>query len=185
MKKTALAVSLGLFVAMTGTSAFAASSTGQINFLGNINDNTCPIDPIDPGTGAPGPINLGEVAAIDFGGAADTEVGGREFALRVKDGAACGFADGDTATLTFTSTHGNAGTGGKYYGIQTGGATGVALMIKDNDGKHVDSGTPSKGYPLNATGETRMLFNANYRSTSAAVTKGPVIANINFVATYP
>lgn len=185
MKKSVLAMSLGLLAAMAGTSAIADTSTGQINFTGNINANTCPIDPIDPGTGAPGPINLGDVAAVDFGGVADTEVGGREFALRVKDGAVCGFADGDTATVTFTSTHGSAGTDGKYYGIQTGGASGVALMIKDNEETHIDSGTPSKAYPLNATGETRMIFHTKYRSTSSTVTAGPVIANINFVATYP
>ncbi|KAB0488510.1 major type 1 subunit fimbrin (pilin) [Pseudomonas reinekei] len=184
MNKTLLALTLGLAASVAGTSAFA-SSVGQINFTGNINANTCPIDAIDPGTGATGPINLGSVAAPDFGGAADTEVGGREFALRIKDGAVCGFAPGDTASVRFDSTHGSAGTGGRYYAIQTGGATGVALAIKDNDGKHVDSGTQSKDYPLNATGETRMIFNAKYRSTAATVVPGPVIANINFLVTLP
>ncbi|WP_434601549.1 fimbrial protein [Pseudomonas sp. Z4-7] len=185
MKKNLLAASLGLVTALAGASAFAGTSSGQINFTGLINANTCPIEPIDPGSGAPGPINLGEVAALDFAGVADTEVGGREFALRVKDGTACGFSAGDTAEVTFTSTHGSAGTDGKYYGIQTGGATGVALTIKDNDNAPIDSGTPSKAYPLNPTGETRMIFHAKYRSISATVTPGPVIANINFVATYP
>ncbi|HEF4759439.1 TPA: type 1 fimbrial protein [Pseudomonas putida] len=185
MKKSLLAVSLGLMAAIAGTSAFAATSTGQINFIGTINANTCPIDPIDPGTGAPGPINLGNVAAADFGGVADTEVGGREFALRVKDGAACGFGPSDSATVTFTSTHGNAGTGGRYYAIQTGGAGGIALTLKDRNNGAIDSGTPSIPYPLNETGETRMIFNAKYRSISTTVTPGPVVANINFVATYP
>ncbi|MFU2326191.1 fimbrial protein [Pseudomonas sp. NFX98] len=184
MNKTLLALTLGLAASVAGTSAFA-DSVGQINFTGNINANTCPIDAIDPGTGATGPINLGSVAVPDFGGAADTEVGGREFALRIKDGAVCGFVPGDTASVQFDSTHGNAGTGGRYYGIQTGGATGVALAIQDNDGKHVDSGTQSKDYPLNAIGETRMIFNAKYRSTSATVVPGPVIANINFLVTLP
>jgi major type 1 subunit fimbrin (pilin) len=185
MKKSVLAASLGLIAALVGHSAFAATSTGLINFTGIINANTCPIDPIDPGTGAPGPISLGSVAAVEFRGAADVEAGGREFALRVKDGAACGFGASDTATVTFTSTHGNAGTGGRYYAIQAGGATGVALTIKDNENTPIDSGTPSKAYPLNAAGETRMMFQARYRSTSATVVPGPVIANINFVATYP
>ena len=154
MKKSLLALTLGLATTLVGTAAFAADSTGQINFTGNINANTCPIEPIDPGTGAPGPINLGSVSVIDFGGATDKEVGGREFALRIKDGAACAITIGDMAKVRFDSTHGNAGTGGKYYAIQTGGATGVALAINDNDGKHVDSGTQSKDYPLNATGKT-------------------------------
>lgn len=185
MNSTVLAAALGLMTALAGTSAFAATSSGQINFTGNINANTCPIEPIDPGSGAPGPLPLGDVAALDFGGAAGTEAGGREFALRVKDGAACGFQAGDTATVTFTSTHGSVGTDGKYYGIQAGGASGVALTIKDNDNLPIDSGTDSKAYPLNPTGETRMMFTAKYRSISATVTPGPVIANINFVATYP
>jgi type 1 fimbria pilin len=184
MSKTLLALTLGLAASLAGTSAFA-NSVGQINFTGNINANTCPIDAIDPGTGATGPINLGSVAVPDFGGVADTEVGGREFALRIKDGVVCGFTAGDTATVQFDSTHGNVGTDGKYYGIQTGGAGGVALAIKDNDGKHVDSGTQSKAYLLNPIGETRMIFNAKYRSTAAAVTAGPVIANINFLVTLP
>jgi major type 1 subunit fimbrin (pilin) len=182
MKKSLLALTLGLAAGLAGTSAFAG--TGQVNFTGNIVAATCPIDAIDPGTGATGPLNLGTVAVADFGGI-DKEAGGREFALRIKDGAVCSFSAGDTATVQFTSTHGNAGTTGKYYGIQTGGATGVALTIKDNDGKHIDSATQSKPYPLNATGETRMIFHAKYRSTSAAVVPGPVIANINFVATLP
>jgi major type 1 subunit fimbrin (pilin) len=184
MNKTLIALSLGLAASLAGTSAFA-NSVGQVNFTGNINANTCPVYPIDPGTGAPGPINLGSVAVVDFGGAADTETGGREFALQIKDGAACGFSAGDTATVRFDSTHGNAGTDGKYYGIQTGGATGVALAIKDKDGNNVDSGTPSRPYPLNAIGETRMAFHAKYRSTAATVVQGPVIANINFLVTLP
>lgn len=185
MNKSLLALTLGLAASLAGTSAFAATSVGQVNFTGNINANTCPIDPIDPGTGTTGPINLGSVAVADFGGAADKEVGGREFALRIKDGAACGFTGSPTATVRFDSTHGAAGTDGKYYGIQTGGATGVALTIKDNDGKHIDSGTASKAYPLNLIGETRMMFNAGYRSTSATVAAGPVIANVNFLVTLP
>ncbi|MHC8320130.1 fimbrial protein [Pseudomonas sp. GB2N2] len=184
MTKTLLALTLGLATSLVGTAAFA-NSVGQINFTGNINANTCPIEPIDPGTGAPGPINLGSVAVPDFNGAADTEVGGREFALRIKDGEVCGFEADDTVTVRFDSTHGNAGTGGKYYGIQTGGATGVALAIKDNDGTHVDSGTDSKPYPVNVTGETRLIFNAKYRSSTPLVTAGPVIANINFLVTLP
>lgn len=185
MTKSLLALTLGLAAGLAGTSAVAAPSTGQINFTGNINTNTCPIDPIDPSTGAPGPIFMGDVAVADFGGNADQEAGGREFALRIKDGAACGFTAGETATVQFTSTHGNAGTDGKYYGIQTGGAEGVALAIKDNDSTHVDHGTDPKAYPLNETGETRMVFNAKYRSTTANVVGGPVIANINFVVALP
>lgn len=184
MKKSLLALTLGLATSLVGTSAFA-NSVGQINFTGTINANTCPVEPIDPGTGVSGPIPLGNVAAIDFGGAVDREVGGREFALRIKDGAVCGFTAGDTATVQFTSTHGNAGTGGKYYGIQTGGARGVGLAIKDNLGANIDHGIQSKAYPLNATGETRMIFNAKYISTLAAVTPGPVIANIDFLVTFP
>ncbi|MBZ9783821.1 type 1 fimbrial protein [Pseudomonas sp. REP124] len=184
MKKSLIALTLGLAASLAGTSAFA-NSVGQVNFTGNINANTCPVYPIDPGTGAPGPINLGSVAAVDFGGTVGTEVGGREFALLIKDGAACNFAVGDTATVQFDSTHGNAGTDGKYYGIQTGGALGVALAIKDNDDKHIDSGTQSKAYPLNPVGETRMMFNTKYRSVAATVAPGPVIANVNFIVALP
>jgi major type 1 subunit fimbrin (pilin) len=185
MKKSILAASLGLVAAMAGASAFAGTSVGQINFIGNINANTCAIIPVDPGNKKPGPINLGEYSVVHFGGVADTEVGGREFGLLVEDGAACGFGTGASATVTFTSSHGSAGTGGKYYGIQTGGAEGIALTIKDNDGRPIDSGTPSKAYPLNQTGETVLIFNAKYRSLSTTVNPGPVVANINFVATYP
>ena len=78
-----------------------------------------------------------------------------------------------------------SGTKNNVFGIQTGGATGVALAIKDNDGTNVDSGTDSKPYPVNATGETRLIFNAKYRSSTPVVTAGPVIANINFLVTLP
>lgn len=52
MKTSALALTLGMAATLAGTGAFAATSTGQINFTGNVNANTCPVIPVIPG--APG-----------------------------------------------------------------------------------------------------------------------------------
>lgn len=174
MKKTLLALALGL----SGTAAFA--NTGSINFYGQVHAGTCPIVIIDPQTGLPmSRIHMGNVNAAQFE-TVGAEAASRPFAMRVTPGSGCTVTTGK-GSVTFTGAYGGAGTGNALYAMQPGGATGVALTIKDDTGAPVVNGTLSKEYDLDDTNPTDMLFSAAYRSVDAAVTAGQANTDIQFV----
>lgn len=168
---------------LAGTQAFA--NTGTINFSGKINGSTCPIEIINPDSGAIGNlVQMGAPLVSDFG-AVGSEAGGRSFAMRVSGGAACGLDpdNPNTATVTFTGVQGGAGPGGTLYAIKTigGAATGIAVALKDRSGSLVNNGEASAEYPLDALDPTDMYFTAVYKSTAATVTAGAADADIAFV----
>ncbi len=178
MKTSLFALPLGLALSLAATSAFA--TTGTINFSGKITSATCPIEIVNPESGAVGNlVPLGAVDAGDFKGIG-TEGGGRGFQMRITPSSSCSLTPGKLdATVTFTSVQGG---GGDHYGIKpvAGAATGVAVAIKDNTNTLVKHGTQSAIYPLNELEPTLMYFTALYIATAANVTAGPADADVNF-----
>ncbi|MHC8305643.1 fimbrial protein [Pseudomonas sp. PB3P13] len=176
MKTSLLALPLGLALSMAATSALAFD--GTINFAGKITSATCPIQIVNPESGAVGNlVPMGSVDAGDFSGSG-TEGGGRGFQMRLTPDSTC-VIDKFNAKVTFTSVQGG---GGDHYGIKNvaGAATGVAVGIKDNTNTLVKNGTASAVYPLSATDPTLMYFTAVYVATADAVTPGPADADVNF-----
>ncbi|MNF52752.1 Type-1 fimbrial protein, A chain precursor [compost metagenome] len=181
MKKSLLTLPLGLALALAGQAAFAL--TGTINFQGRIDSVTCPIDVIDPVTGAPGgPILIGYTYTDKFPNVGDESVG-KTFQLKITPGAGCTVPPGSTAaTVTFSSVHGGVGPGNELYGLKplTGVATGLGVAIKDNLGALIPNGGTSKSYPISITDPSTMAFHAVYKSHAATVTAGPAEADVNF-----
>lgn len=181
MKKTLIPVVLGL--GLMSSAAFA--NTGSINFYGQVHAGTCPIEIIDPSTGLPvSRINMGNVSASQFG-TVGAEAASRAFGMRITPGSGCVIAAGDNANVTFTGAYGGAGTGGTLYALEPGGATNLALIIKDNTGTPVANGAPSKDYPLSDTTPTTLIFSAAYQSTGAAVTAGTANTDVQFLVDIP
>lgn len=177
MKKSLLALSLGLAASFAGTSAFA--NTGDINFEGMITNSTCPIDVINPGDHSVGNlVKMVSVEASRFTGIGQ-EYGGKDFALRVKGGPGCILDPNNPnfAKVTFTGP-----PSGDYYAVTPGddGAKGVAIALRDRNGVLMPSGFESAAYPLNPTPPTDLRFTATYRSILGAVTGGVASANIGF-----
>ncbi|WP_085664913.1 MULTISPECIES: fimbrial protein [Pseudomonas] len=176
MKKTLMVLALSL----ASSTAFAA--TDKILFKGHINGGgTCPIEVVEPGMGGLGWVDLGVYPVKYF--ASNTSTTDVAFALRVEVDGTCAFNPGDVATVKFDSLNGDDPTG-KYYGIRTDGADGLALEIKDEDGTSIPPRTDSKEYPLASTGTTDMKFYASLIKTGT-VTDGAANADLNFVVALP
>lgn len=177
MKK--ILTALGLAVA--ASTAHALPDTGTILFTGKINGNTCSIEIVDPYNGAVlNPIVLPEAEASQLTGGVDKESSPIGFGLSITAGTSCD-PTGKKGYVSFSGTDGPAGAGNILHALHKGSAPGVALAIKDNTGTVIPWGAESKGYDLNATGESVMLFYANLRTTAATVTAGTVNATIPFV----
>ncbi|POA17613.1 type 1 pili subunit FimI [Pseudomonas sp. FW300-N1A1] len=181
MKISLLTLPLGLAMALAGQAALA--NTGTINFQGRIDSVTCPIDVIDPVTGAPGgPILIGYTYTDKFPTVGSESVG-KTFQLRLTPGGGCVVPPGSTAaTVSFSSVHGGVGPGNALYGLKplTGVATGIGVAIKDNEGALIPHGGTSKQYPISLTDPSTMAFHAVYKSHTATVTAGPAEADVNF-----
>lgn len=182
MKKSLLALPLGLAFALAGQSAFA--TTGTIHFQGRIDSATCSIDIIDPVTGPPGggPILIGYVNTKEFP-APGSESIGKTFQLKLTPGGGCVVPPGSTAaTVTFSSVHGGVGPGNELYGLKPlpGVAQGIGVGIKDNESNLIPHGSTSKSYPISITDPSTLSFHAVYKSHAATVTAGPAEADVNF-----
>lgn len=178
MKKTLLALSMGLAASLTGTAAFA--NTGTINFEGRITASTCPIEIVNPEDGSIGnQVKMGSIDASRFT-AVGQEYGGKRFALRVKGGSGCILTPTSTASVTF---NGSADATGTYFAVTptADGAKGVAITLKDKSGAAISPGGTSVDYDLDDTNPTDMLFNAYYRSIALPVTAGAASADVQFV----
>lgn len=174
MKRSLIALSL-----MTAVSAtHAVADTGTILFTGKVNGNTCSIEITDPYNGAVmNPIVLpeGEAAQFDAIGQESHPV---SFGMKITDGTNCD-TTGKKGYVSFMGKDGAAGASNDLHALHTGSASGVALAIKDSDGKLIAYGANSKDYDLDAS--KTMVFQANLRSTAASVSPGPVNATIPFV----
>jgi type 1 fimbria pilin len=178
MKTSFFALPLALSLSLAATSAFA--NTGTINFTGKISTASCPIEIVNPDSGAVSNlVSLGSVDSGVFTGVG-SEGGGRGFQMRITPGSGCVLDPAKlNATVTYTSVQGG---GGDHYGIKpvAGAAKGVAVGIKDNTNTLVKNGTKSAIYPLSETDPTLMYFTAVYIATAATVTAGPADADVNF-----
>lgn len=178
MKKTLLALSLGLSASLLGASAFA--NTGTIKFEGKVTSSTCPIQIVNPEDGSVGDlVKMGSVDSSRFT-AVGQEHGGRRFALRVSGGGGCAITAGSVANTTF---NGVPDPTGNYFQVTPGldGAKGVVISMRDQRGASIAPGAASADYDLNVGAPTDLEFNAYYRSTTSAVTAGVASADIQFV----
>ncbi len=179
MKKSLLALSLGLAASFAGTHALA--NPGVINFEGMITSSTCPIDVVNPGDGSIG--NLVKMVGVDASRFTDTgqELGGKGFVLRVKGGSGCVLdpTNPNVAKVTFS---GVTDTSGDYFAVTPtiDGAKGVAIALRDAKGVLLSSGVESAAYPINSDRPTDLRFNAAYRSLARTVTPGVASADIQF-----
>ncbi|MFJ4433958.1 fimbrial protein [Pseudomonas sp. NPDC089395] len=176
-----LLIAFGLAMA----SQQALANTGSINFFGMVDSGTCAIEVIDPSTGLPvSRIYMGNVSASQFK-QADDEAANRAFGLRLTPGNGCILVPGAIASVTFTGNYGGAGASGTLYALEPGGASGLALIIKDNVGAPVDNGIASKDYPLHDSKPTDMLFSAAYKATNTQVTAGYANTDVQFRVDIP
>ncbi|HEK1692216.1 type 1 pili subunit FimI [Pseudomonas putida] len=176
-----LVIAFGLAMA----SQQALANTGSVNFFGQVSSGTCAIEIIDPSTGLPtSRINMGNVNAAQFK-QADDEAANRAFGLRLTPGRGCILLPGANASVTFTGSYGGAGASGTLFALEPGGATGLALIIKDNVGTPVDNGIASKPYPLHDSKPTDMLFTAAYKATATPVTAGFANSDVQFRVDIP
>lgn len=178
MKKSLLALSLGLAAGLMGTSAFA--NTGTVKFEGKITSSTCPIEIINPEDGTVGnTVKMGSVDASAFT-AAGQEKGGKSFVLRVSGAPGCGITASSVANTTFNGT---ADSSGAYFAVTPGvdGAKNVVISLRDKLGASIAPGAASADYDLNDGTSTDLVFNAYYRSTATGVTAGVASADVQFV----
>lgn len=179
MKKSLLAISLGLAASFAGTHAFA--NPGTINFEGMITNSTCPIDVVNPGDGTIG--NLVRMVGVEASRftAAGQELGGKAFVLRVKGGSGCALdpSNPNVAKVTFS---GRPDPTGFYFATTAtaDGAQNVAIALRDSTNTLLSSGVSSPAYPIDATQPTDLRFNATYRSLQTAVKAGVASADIQF-----
>ncbi|QCI11374.1 type 1 fimbrial protein [Pseudomonas putida] len=180
MKKILVALGLGM------ASHQALANTGAINFFGQVQSGTCAIEIIDPSTGLPASrIRMGNVNASEFK-KADDEAASRSFGLRLTPGSAgCILLPGANASVTFTGSYGGAGASGTLYALEPGGASGLALVIKDNLGAPIDNGVASRPYPLHDSLPTDMIFTAAYKAIDASVTAGLANSDVQFRVDIP
>ena len=181
MKKIMMTLAIGL----ASSTAFAADETGRINFNGSVYaGGTCPIEVVNPGAGVMPWVSLGNYASKYFA-SAGTTTPDVAFALRVTPDATCQIGQGAKAKVTFEPLHGSAGGSDEYYAVRAGGATGIAVTIKDEDKNGIEPLTPSKDYDLYQTQPTDLKFYAAYVSTAPQVGEGLAEAEVNFKVELP
>lgn len=176
MKKTLLMLVLG----MASSSVFAASSIGEVHFRGTISGGgTCPIEVIErPGGPEVGSISLGSYTAGYFK-SVGTRTPAVDFMLRITPGNNCEIQEGNTASVTYSSSHGVVGN--DLYSFRKNGADGVGLAITDRNHKKVVPDEESMAYELHTDRPTEMKFHASYESFAETVTEGAAEAEISFV----
>lgn len=169
---TTLSLSLGLF------SAQSMAIDGTIEFIGDINSNTCSVSVNDSNGGTT--VNMGSVQASSLKKANDI-AGGASFVLTIAKNDDCDLT-GKTGSVRFTAMSGTAGDQQQYLALKTGDgvAENVAIRIMDekNNVMNIGSDTTQK-YDLTKP----IRFTANYIATGAA-TAGQADAKAGFIITY-
>ncbi|MFG0841002.1 fimbrial protein, partial [Pseudomonas sp. FYR_5] len=151
-------------------------------FEGRITPETCPIEIVNPGDGnVSDRVAMGEIPMGRFP-AANVEVRGASFNIRVPDKTVCGISE-DNAFVKFD---GAADASGDYFSIGTsaGTAENISIVIRDSSKASIKPGGTSVDYPLNATGPTDLRFDAYYRSTASTVTHGLASAQVRYTVDY-
>lgn len=174
--------SFTLALVMTAISQAAMAADGEINFIGSVTDNTCPVVVQDlNGSGGAGDVGLGSVPATSLASAGQV-AGGGAFTLTIDTTATGCNVTGKKAVVKFLALSGKAGSNGQWLGLtpEAGVATNVAVQIKDATDKDVQVGLGSSPY-LDLTQPLR--FTANYIATGTA-TSGPANAKAAFTVDY-
>ncbi|AMW83714.1 fimbrial protein [Pseudomonas yamanorum] len=174
----------GLFAAviLAAGSQAAMAADGEINFVGSVTDNTCPVVVTDlNGSVGAGDVGLGDVPATSLA-TVGAVAGGGAFSLTIDTNAPGCSVTGKSAVVKFLSLSGTAGASGQWIGItpDAGHATNVAVQIKDATDRDVQLGLESAPY-LDLTQPLR--FTANYIATGIA-TSGPANAKAAFTVEY-
>lgn len=180
MNKKILGALISLTVAGAANSAMAAD--GEVNFIGNIVDNTCPVEVIDLNTGVTGgDVVLGDVPASALASAGQVAGGGR-FGLTIDASAPGCNITGKKARVVFDSLSGTAGPMGQWLGLlpAAGVATNVGVQILDKDDTDLQLGIWSGEY---ADLSQPLEFRARYIATGTA-TAGPANAKASFTVQY-
>jgi major type 1 subunit fimbrin (pilin) len=150
----------------------ANAADANINFTGRIVSSTC-----DATAGVSGgqniSVQLGDYTPSSFA-TVGSESPAKPFKIQLTDCPASGGPA--SATVTFTGT---ADSVNNSYVAVTGGATGVAINIKDASG-NVPVNLESALYTLNTDATQALNFTANYISTAA--TPGPGDADATLTA---
>lgn len=168
----ALALSLGLI------SGSSMAVDGTIDFVGEINSNTCSVS-INDGNGA-ATVNMGSIQTSSLQKANDI-AGGASFTISIAKGENCDLT-GKTGSIRFTTMSGTAGDKQQYLGLKPGEGTAgnVAIRIMDESDTVMNIGADtSKNYDLTQP----IRFTANYIATGPAVA-GKANAKAGFVISY-
>ncbi|PMY33061.1 MULTISPECIES: fimbrial protein [Pseudomonas] len=167
---------------LAASSEAAIAADGQINFIGSVSDNTCPVVVKDLNGSVAGDVGLGTVPATSLANSGDI-AGGGAFTMTIDTTAPGCSVTGKKAVVRFQSLSGSAGSSGQWIGITKDGgkeANNVALQIKDATGKDVQLGLASEPY-LDLTQPLR--FTTNYIATGTA-TAGSANAKASFTVDY-
>jgi major type 1 subunit fimbrin (pilin) len=167
-----LAISLGLF----STSSMAID--GTIEFIGDINSNTCAVS-INDGNGGT-TVNMGSVQASSLKKVNDI-AGGASFILSIAQDENCNLS-GKTGSVRFTTMSGTAGDKQQYLALKPveGVAKNVAIRIMDENDNVMDIGSDTtQQYDLTKP----IRFTANYIATGEAAA-GKADAKAGFIITY-
>lgn len=167
-----LAISLGLF------SAYSMAIDGTIEFIGDINSNTCAVSVNDGNGGAT--VSMGSVQTSNLKKVNDI-AGGASFVLSIAQDENCDLS-GKTGSVRFTTMSGTAGDKQQYLALKPvdGVAQNVAIRIMDENDNVMDIGSDTaQQYDLTKP----IRFTANYIATGAAVA-GKADAKAGFIITY-
>ncbi len=175
MNKNTLA-KFALLATAAAVSQAALAVDGNIQFNGEIVDAPCSISPGATNLVVP----LGKVSSTALNGSAGRYSTPAQFELQLTQ---CS----DTAkgaTVTFSGAADTINTDALATSIgEIGGATGVAVELRDSAHQKIKLGTASPQYTLR-TGTNNLKFEAAYVSTGAKVTTGPANATAQFTVAY-
>jgi major type 1 subunit fimbrin (pilin) len=170
---TPLICTLGL----AATALHANAADGEINFSGSVDTSTCAISVGNTSGGVPGEAFIGKVSKNALQNAGDVAGGGHFTLLVDASDAGCDLT-GKAASVTFIGLSGAAGPTGQWLGLErvAGGATNVAIQIRDGNGNEVRLNEASAEY---LTPAEPMAFSANFIATGVA-TAGPAKGKASF-----
>lgn len=174
-----------LALAFASTAALAAPEVGTINFYGKVDAGSpCPIDVIDPSTGAKR-IELGSPNSAHFANVGDKfEV--RDFALRITPKAGvCTIPPGTEVDVVFAALGSPVGPANDLYPLLPGSTPDMAVSILDKNNTRLAPGDASAKYQIDELRPTLMAFSAHYEAIKVPVTEGSALANVNFTVNLP
>lgn len=166
---------VAFFTAM-GIASSAMATDGTVEFTGKIIDAGCEIDT----AATDATVKLGEVAKTAFT-AAGSNAATTEFKITLTNCPA--ELAGKPVSLKYDAT---PDASNNDYIQVTGGASGVAIQLLNDDATELPLGTASNSKNLADSGSTELNFFARYISTvdASAIVSGDANGTANFTLTY-